>query len=152
MVPFDLIRVYSFHRFCSVHSRWTLSLISLEYILSTDFALSIPTELESALRMKTMRFLVTQRPWLGSVFNPNFSHEISDLLQFFFFKDSLSCLGSVFQIFMELMWDLLHHLGVRAANLLLIMHSSIVLFLMNCYMRYCIFCSEKLFDFIILMV
>ncbi|KAK4756212.1 hypothetical protein SAY87_006339 [Trapa incisa] len=32
--------------------------------MASDFAMSVPSDLESALRMKTMRFLVTHRPWL----------------------------------------------------------------------------------------
>lgn len=34
--------------------------------LAADFAPSVPAELESALRLRSMRYLVTQRPWLGN--------------------------------------------------------------------------------------
>ncbi|CAN1268864.1 F-box protein 7 [Linum perenne] len=32
--------------------------------MSSDFAIQVPAELESALQLKTVRYFVTQRPWL----------------------------------------------------------------------------------------
>ncbi|WRX30283.1 F-box domain - like 10 [Theobroma cacao] len=32
--------------------------------MNLDFALSVPAELESALRLQTVQYFVTQRPWL----------------------------------------------------------------------------------------
>jgi hypothetical protein len=31
-----------------------------------DFALQVPDELETALQLKTVQYLVAQRPWLGN--------------------------------------------------------------------------------------
>ncbi|MCI11226.1 F-box protein 7-like, partial [Trifolium medium] len=31
---------------------------------SSDFALTVPSELESILRLKTVNYFVTRRPWL----------------------------------------------------------------------------------------
>lgn len=31
-----------------------------------DFPFTVPAELDSALRLKTVQYLVTKRPWLGS--------------------------------------------------------------------------------------
>jgi F-box protein 9 len=37
-----------------------------------DFALQIPAELETALQLKTVQYLVTKRPWLGNAQFPTF--------------------------------------------------------------------------------
>jgi len=34
-------------------------------LLFVDFALTVPSELESVLRLKTVNYFVTRRPWLG---------------------------------------------------------------------------------------
>lgn len=51
-----------------------------------DFALTVPSEveLESALRLKTVQYFVTQRPWLG-IFYYLFSYIFhNDFIHFFF--------------------------------------------------------------------
>lgn len=39
--------------------------IEVYFRLFADFALAVPSELESVLRLKTVNYFVTRRPWLG---------------------------------------------------------------------------------------
>ncbi|XP_065632101.1 uncharacterized protein LOC136068628 isoform X1 [Quercus suber] len=77
--------------------------------MASDFALSVPAELESALRLMTVQYFVTKRRWLGFMF----------------------------QISMELMLGLLQHLEVLVANHMLSQHYYIAVCLMNFSLRYC---------------
>ena len=80
----------------SIYNKDRVECLSVWYIFIffADFALAVPSELESVLRLKTVDYFVTRRPWLGM------SHAATmDMLVLVFFSNVSMRL---FQIFMEL--------------------------------------------------
>ena len=113
-----------------------------------DFASSIPAELESALRLKTVQYFITKRPWLGKFlcycFGLLLYFKSSVRYRFLLF---LIVSGFLFQIFMEFMLDLLRRLEVWVENHMLIQHWYTVACLMSCFLRYSISGHKLLFAY-----
>ncbi|KAE8649625.1 F-box protein 7 [Cucumis sativus] len=53
----------NFEQFTQNHHS-TTKIIILRLLMSSDYALKVPAELESALRLKAVQYFVTKRPWL----------------------------------------------------------------------------------------